>query len=161
LTAARWLIVPVVALAIAGTRVLMDHGKRSATPVAAPRVVTPRTPRAIPTGELPALGRATAIRAARRFASAYGRWDAGARDARTRRRLATSATRDLRAELSGAVARPVAGTAGPLNLAVTAANRIAGGYAVALGQRRTAGSHVVTVVVVATPEGPRVDRIER
>jgi hypothetical protein len=161
LRAARWLIVPSLGLAVAGTRVLFDHGERSATPIAAPRVVTPRARRATPTGELRALGRATAIRAARRFGSAYVRWDAGARDARTRRGLVETATDDLLAQLSGPVARPIAGSLGPLDLAVTAANRITDGYAVALGRRRTAGSQVITIVVVATPDGPRVDRIER
>jgi hypothetical protein len=158
MTARRLLAVAGVAATVAGA--VLAGAQRDGSPrePARPRVIGPRRP---PAAGRASVARAAALAVARRFASAYAQWDAGVRDSATGRRLAATATGAVLAELGRRELRPVAHGVQPLELTVAVAQRVADGYAVALGQPRRPGSQVVTVVVVPTADGPRVGRLER
>ena len=101
--------------------------------------------------------RRDAVRLARRFAAAYALADAG----RPAPRLEPTVTPDLLGVLRRARPRPVAARARPLRLEVVGAAPDGAGHRVALGREGGRGGHVVTVVVVPTPAGPRIAALER
>jgi hypothetical protein len=151
------------ALAVACAAVAAARGNGSpangANTPFGPVVVASRPP--APTAPVPPVRRADALRVARRFGRTYAAWDAGDRSRGTARRLALVATPAVLGALDAAP-RPTARPAMPLSLDVIAGARAAGGgYWVALGARGIRGSHVATVLVLPTANGPRVAAVHR
>jgi hypothetical protein len=101
-------------------------------------------------------------RIARRFAAAWQTWDAGRRPshlARILRRLSVAALWDrLRAERARPTATP------PPRWALQRVELLAigrGTWRAAVLARHPAGAYLATLVILATPAGPRVAEIER
>jgi hypothetical protein len=122
-------------------------------------VASPRTRREAGVARL---DRATALSLARRFAAAFAAWDAGDHRQSVAARLGRLTTPGLTATLESATPRPVAEPVRRLRLRPTGAYSDARGrILVPLVRAGASGTHVLTVVVVATGSGPRVAAIHR
>jgi hypothetical protein len=154
------LIAPALVVAASLVVVAAKKGSRRADPAAGrPRV---QRSRSTASEAVALIDRRDAVAVARRFASAYAGWDAGERDAGVRRRLRATATDQLIASLPREPARPVAQHPSALRLSAAGAYRLTGGsYAVPLVLDGRSSFHVVTLIVVPTPSGARVTRLEQ
>jgi len=163
--AAAFAVVIGVCVIVAGTR----HDRRthrSPRRAASERAARPDARDAAPPTRPPrprSISATEANRIARRFAAAWRAWDTGRRsrhDAATLRHLSLAG---LWARLVGQRDRPTAGRP-PASVALHPVRAVAADRATgraALIARHPAGGYLATLVIVATPVGPRVAEIQR
>jgi hypothetical protein len=100
---------------------------------------------------------------ARRFAAAWRAWDAGSRSPRDAAALRQLSRAGLWRDLVDQRVRPTAGRP-PASVALHPVRAIAAGrgtWRAAVVARHPAGGYLATLVIVATPMGPRVAEIQR